>query len=149
MMRWPTYLALAALAGAGLGCGSGRHSSTGFRLPDDGDADRGKVTFVALGCHGCHQVSGVDLPHVTAQVPAPVALGGEVDRVVTDGYLVTSITNPSYRLAHYPKGQITIGGMSRMPLYTDRLTVRQLTDLVAFLQSRYTERLLPPTHMYY
>ncbi|MFN0165173.1 MAG: c-type cytochrome, partial [Bryobacteraceae bacterium] len=148
MSRWPTYLAFAAFVGAGLGCGSGRHSSAGFRLPDDGDAERGKAAFVALGCHGCHRVSGVDLPQATAQLSAPVALGGEVDKEMTDGYLVTSITYPSHRLAHYPKDQIAIGGMSRMPLYTDRLTVRQLTDLVEFLQSRYTRRLLPATHMY-
>ena len=43
-------LALAALLGMGA-CDSGRHSSAGFRLPPDGDVERGKVTFVALGCH--------------------------------------------------------------------------------------------------
>jgi hypothetical protein len=48
---------------------------------------------------------------------------------------------PSYELAPYPKDQISSGGQSRMPHSSDRMTVRQLTDIVAFLQSRY---LVPP-----
>ena len=59
---------------------------------------------------------------------------------MTDGYLVTSIIYPSYQLASYPKEQITANGESRMPHYADKMTVRQLTDIVAFLQSRYVVR---------
>ena len=46
----------------------------------------------------------------------------------------------------YPKEQITRGAESRMPHYADTLTVRQLTDIVAFLQSRYSVRRINPRY---
>ena len=95
------------------------------------------MAFVALGCNSCHEVSGVDLPRPTVQPPVPVILGGPVEARLSDAYLVTSIIYPSYELAPYPKDQITSGGQSRMPHYIDQISVRQLTDIVAFLQSRY------------
>jgi mono/diheme cytochrome c family protein len=135
---------LVALAAFGLAsCGSGRYSSSGFRLPADGDAARGKIAFQAFGCHTCHLVPGSDLPRPTVEPPVPVALGGMVSQPIADGYLVTSIINPSYQLAHYPVAQITTGGQSRMPHYADRMTVRQLTDIVEYLQAQYTIRPAP------
>lgn len=136
---------LLALATA---CSTGRHSAAGFRLPDGGDIAKGKAAFVALQCHTCHEVEGVDLPRPTVQPPVPVTLGGQVTQVITDGYLVTSIINPSYDLAFYPKDQITAHGKSRMPDYADKVTARQLSDLVAFLQSRYTTRRIPNKYAY-
>ena len=56
--------------------------------------------------------------------------------------------SPSHQLATYPKEQITTGGVSRMPNYTDRMSVRQMVDLVAFLQSRYIERPAMPTYTF-
>jgi mono/diheme cytochrome c family protein len=148
MQRYSKWLPVAVLLGA-VACESGRHSPAGFRLPADGNAERGKAVFVALECQSCHEVSGVDLPRPTVQPPVPVVLGGQIPWEVTDGYLVTSIINPSHELALYPKEQITVGGKSRMPEYADRMTVRQLTDLVAFLQSRYTVRRPSPKYPYY
>jgi len=139
-------LTLAMLALAGAGCGSGRHSSSAFHLPPDGDVERGKAAFAALGCNSCHEVSGVDLPRPTVQPPVPVVLGGTVDSRLSDAYLVTSIIYPSYELAPYPKEQITSGGQSRMPHYADRITVRQLADIVAFLQSRYFVPRMPESY---
>jgi mono/diheme cytochrome c family protein len=121
-------------------CDSGRHSSSGFRLPPSGNAERGKAVFVAFGCHECHQVHGTDLPQPSVHPAVPVTLGGLVDREVTDGFLVTSIVYPSYKIASGPKDQLMVNGESRMPHYADRMTVQQLTDLVAFLQSRYILR---------
>lgn len=141
-------LTIAALLGTAA-CDSGRHSSAGFRLPANGDVERGKAAFVAFGCHACHAVSGVDLPRPTVQPAVPVVLGGEVDTEIADGYLFTSVIYPSYQLAHYPKEQITNGGKSRMPSYADKMTVQQLTDIVAFLQSRYSVRPLPSRYTYY
>lgn len=148
MHRHSAVLVLCAILGAGLGCDSGRRSSSGFRLADDADIERGKAAFVALGCHSCHRVSGVDAPAPTVQPPVPVVLGGEVHRVVTDGFLVASIINPSYNLGRYPKELVAVSGKSRMPLYADKMTVRQLTDLVAFLQSRYAVRMTSPKYAY-
>jgi L-cysteine S-thiosulfotransferase len=125
------------------GCGSGRYSPSGFRLPADGNVERGKAAFLAFECHTCHLVSGLDLPRPTVQPPVPVVLGGPVSQPIPDGYLVTSIINPSYKLARYPVAEITAGGGSRMPHYADRMTVQQLTDIVEFLQAQYTLRPSP------
>ena len=138
MLRFAKLLPIVILLGGTVACDSGRHSSAGFRLPANGDVERGKVAFVQLGCNQCHEVSGMDLPKPTVQPPVPVVLGGVVPSEVTDGYLVTSIINPSYALALYPKELITAGGKSRMPDYGSTMTVAQLVDTVAFLQSRYT-----------
>jgi mono/diheme cytochrome c family protein len=149
MQHWLKPLAIATLLSAGVACESGRHSSSGFRLPADGDVERGKAAFVALECHNCHEVSGVDLPRPAAQPMVPVVLGGEVIKEPSDGYLVTSVIYPSYRLARYPKDQITSGGKSRMPHYAEKMTVQQLVDIVAFLQSRYTVRPMPTRYAYH
>jgi sulfur-oxidizing protein SoxX len=114
-------------------------SSAGFRLPD-GDAGRGKARFLELKCNTCHTVAGTDIP-----VPSNdyayvrvVVLGGEVAHVKTYGELVTSIINPSHSLAPgYPKELITRGNQSAMANFNDTMTIQQLIDLVAFLQSRY------------
>jgi sulfur-oxidizing protein SoxX len=127
------------------GCEQGPHSSSGFHLPE-GNAQNGKAVFLAYGCHTCHQVAGVDLPKPTVQPPVPVVLGGVVERPMTDGYLVTSIIDPSYKLAGYPTQQVAVNGQSRMPHSYDRMTVQELRDLVAFLQSRYTVRRTMPEY---
>lgn len=135
-------LSLTALLAAAAACSS-RHSAAAFHLPFDGDAEKGKAAFVSLGCNGCHEVYGADLLRPTIRPPVPVVLGGAVEARLTDAYLVTSIINPSYELAPYPKEQISANGRSRMPPYDDRMTVRQLTDIVAFLQSHYNLARLP------
>ena len=124
-----------------IACDSGPRSPVGFLLPD-GEVELGKAAFVELECNSCHSVDGVDLPPPTL-IPLPsasVVLGGQVFEIRTDGYLVTSIINPSHKLVSgLDKEEITTStGESRMPDYSDIMTVRQLIDLVAFLQSRYT-----------
>jgi hypothetical protein len=119
------------------GCG-GRHSPVGFRLPEDGDIERGRAAFVELQCHKCHTVVGTTLavPHQVDLGPIP--LGGEVREIRTDGFLVTSIIHPGHIRARGPREvTLTPDGESRMPDYTDEMTVRQLVDIVAFLQWKY------------
>jgi len=124
-------------------CDAGPKSSMGFRLPD-GDIEKGKAAFVELKCHLCHTVAGGELPPPEVVPPVMVNLGGQVRNVKTYGDLVTSIINPSHRLAKgYQKELITIDGKSRMTDYTEVMTVRQMINLVAFLQSQY-EIVLPP-----
>jgi mono/diheme cytochrome c family protein len=118
-----TILALGAFTGCG-----GRHSAAGFRLPEDGDIELGKAAFIQLECTRCHTVAGVELPSPT-DVGKPVPLGGRVYEVRTDGYLVTSIIHPSH--------VVTVGEESHMPSFARNMTVKQLVDLVAFLQSTY------------
>ncbi len=143
MAKRSKQLAIALLLLTGAACSSGRHSPAAFRLPPDADVARGKTAFVALGCNSCHEVSGVDLPRPSVQPPVPVVLGGLVDTRLSNAYLVTSIIYPSYELGSYPKAQVARGGQSRMPDYTETMTVRQLTDIVGFLQAHYFVPRLP------
>jgi mono/diheme cytochrome c family protein len=118
-------------------CAPPERSASGFRLPE-GSVEAGKAAFLALQCNACHKVKGLELPGPVAEPPVPVALGGTVDYQPTDGRFVTSIINPSHKLAPgYPRDRIESGAISRMADYSDVMTVRQLVDLVAFLHSRY------------
>jgi mono/diheme cytochrome c family protein len=118
------------------GCFSSRRSPSGFRLPP-GDATAGQKAFVDLQCTTCHTMAGVEsLPAPT--VPAPIALGGNKPLPPTDGDLTTDIIMPSSHFAEgYPAAQTQEGAKSKMPDYTTSMTVRQLADLVAFLQQHY------------
>jgi hypothetical protein len=134
------FAALAILAGCG-----GQRSASGFRLPENGDPERGKAAFVELGCHQCHPVAGVDLPPPSGDSKISLGLGGRVHEVRTDGYLVASIIHPSHKIRRYPG--VGDSDESPMPDYTNQMTVRQLVDVVAFLQSHY-EVVPAPSTMY-
>jgi mono/diheme cytochrome c family protein len=124
-------------------CMPGPESGRGFRLPD-GDVDRGLAAFTELQCHACHSVEGLDLQYLGTGA-ADVKLGGTVTRVKTYGELVTSIINPSHKLAPgYRADEASTDGESLMALASvnDIMTVQQLIDLVAFLQARY--EVVPP-----
>jgi L-cysteine S-thiosulfotransferase len=135
MPRSPAFWAVAALLIAAPACETGRRSPAGFRLPPDGDIERGKAAFVGLGCTQCHDAAGVSLPKAQARTAHPIVLGGEVTREPSDGRLVKAVIWPS---PNAREGQT-------MPHFEDQMTVRQLTDTVAFLQSRYTLRKPAPT----
>jgi hypothetical protein len=128
---------LAALAA----CGA--DSSLGFRLPD-GDAAAGRKAFVELRCNACHEVTGVPIEYLEGVVR--VTLGGQTTHVKTYGELVTSIINPSHRIA--PPNRLegaTAEGTSLMSFayLNEVMTVQQLVDLVAFLEPTY-EVVRPP-----
>lgn len=137
-----SFLAAAAISSA-LGCAPSPDSPRGFVLPA-GDVDAGQQAFVDLQCHGCHRINGVDLPQFMGSAPVAVVLGGERTRVRTYGELVTSVVNPSHRLiAGFPAEQVSRAGESFMPVLNDVMTVQQLIDIVALLQSSYA--IAPPT----
>ena len=139
-------LALVATATLLAACMPSPESPRGFRLPD-GDPQAGEATFVRLNCHGCHQVVGVEFPEFDYMGPplVDVVLGGETTRVRTYGELVTSIINPSHRIARmYDESRVTPEGESRMANYNEVLTVQELIDLVAFLQAQY--EIVPPAY---
>ena len=142
-MRFITRLGVVLLMLLTAACG-GPKSGAGLRLPD-GDVERGKAAFLELKCNTCHTVAGTEMPSPSKDYAyvRVVALGGEVRQVKTYGALVTSIINPSHSLAPgYPKELITKDNQSAMANFNDTMTVRQLIDLVAFLQSRY--EFVPP-----
>jgi mono/diheme cytochrome c family protein len=126
-------LAPGILAFALAGCGP--TSGIGFHLPE-GSAQLGRRAFTDLGCNACHEIEGV--PH--AGGAGAVSLGGPTTRVRTYGELVTSIINPSHRLApRYADSEAAADGDSPMAgaALNDVMTVQQLIDLVAFLRSTY------------
>jgi sulfur-oxidizing protein SoxX len=125
------------------GCEHNPKSSRGFRLPD-GDAAKGKEAFLALQCHKCHKVEGVELP---APVSFNLTLGGETVRVRTYGQLVTSIINPSHVISEQYRKELAEANVSPMPKYNHVMTVEQMIDLVAFLQAHYhlAEPVFEPT----
>lgn len=115
------------------GCEPSPKSSRGFRLPD-GDAKKGEQVFLDLKCNRCHKVEGVELP---APEKFNLVLGGETAQVKTYGELVTSIINPSHVLSERYQRELAQAKESPMPQVTSEMTVGQMIDLVAFLQSRY------------
>ncbi len=128
------------------GCDSGPKSPRGFSLPE-GDPGAGQQVFVELQCNACHQMAGIEqLAGEEGKPKISVKLGGKVSKIKTYGELVTSIINPSHRLVKgYPADEIQNGGESKMRNYNDVMTVTQLIDLVAFLQSKYDLLIYDPT----
>ena len=127
------------------GCDSGPQSPRGFSLPE-GNGERGQQAFVQLKCHSCHTVANLNLPEPEQSADIRVALGGTTKRVKTYGELVTSIINPSHKLAvGYVPEAIMPERVSPMRNYNDVMTVSQLIDLVAFLQSSYRFEVVFPT----
>ncbi len=139
-------LVVMAFMVAAAGCTPSPKSGKGFSLPD-GNADIGRETFISLKCNACHKLEGIDQLVLEGEQPQkPVFLGGEVERIKTYGELVTSIINPSHRLvAWYPKEVTSVEGVSKMRNYNDVMTVKQLTDIVTFLETKYQLQPHEPT----
>lgn len=137
-MRSAIFAGAALVAATMLaGCSAGRKSASGFHLPD-GDVEKGRVAFAELRCHACHEVRGERFPAPVADPPVGVRLGGVVYDPRTDGQLTQAIVDPSHRLSRgQPLAFVSAGTRSRMGDFGDAMTVRQLIDLVAFLQSTY------------
>lgn len=105
-----------------------------------GDAEKGRQAFVEFHCNACHEVAGEALP--PASVTPAVALGGRVLLPPSQERLREDILLPSSHFAvGYPREQITKGDRSRMPDYSKTLTEEQVTNLAAFLRSRYQQGL--------
>lgn len=138
--RWDgskQFIAVALCAVALQGCAAG--AALGVYLPV-GDADRGRDAFIALECHACHRVEGKDWPSYSATPEAAIALGGHTPRIESHGDIVTSIINPSHRLAR--SYQARASSSERASPMASRylnevMTVQQLVDLVAFLHAEY------------
>jgi mono/diheme cytochrome c family protein len=104
-----------------------------FSVPP-GDPRDGREVFVKLECFTCHAVKGerFPAPGKTAEDVGPdlTGMGAHHPRE----YFAESLVNPN---AVIVKGAGYTGedGLSRMPDYGGVLTVRQLIELVAYLQS--------------
>ena len=124
-------------------CSAGKDSPRGFSLPK-GNAEAGKATFVALQCNSCHYT--LDVEQLAGDNDISVKLAGEVGSVKTYADLVTSVINPSHRLATgYPAADIAVGTESRMRNYNDLMSVQELIDVVSYLQPQYRLHVYKPT----
>jgi len=136
-MRASFWVIVCCVVAGALGCEVGAKSGAGLRLPN-GDIVRGKQTFHDLGCDECHTVGRDSAPTTDPSAGVLVALGGKVSHIETHGELVTSIINPSHGISRrYPADQVMEGGGSKMPSFNETMTVEELINLTAFLQSRY------------
>lgn len=147
MKRCLILLAAGMLGVALTSCYPQPKSGKGLHLPE-GNVEKGKAAFLALKCHECHRVEGVEFPAPVSTVATNVVLGGKVTRIQSYGELVTSVINPSHGLAEgFDKIQARGAKLSPMPEFNDTMTVSQMIDLVAFLQSRY-EKIEPDYSKY-
>lgn len=115
--------------------------SAGFRLPG-GDPEMGKTTFVEMQCNRCHSVEGVKLPDRDLPALPKIHLGGKIYRVKSYGELVTSVITPQHVISPQYLKMLSDEEKEKdvespMPIFNNEMTVKQLTDLVEFLHSRY------------
>jgi L-cysteine S-thiosulfotransferase len=119
-------------------CDTGPKGSIGFTLPD-GDVEQGKANYISFQCNACHVSETVPQLETDGEPAISVKLGGETTRIKSYGELVTSVINPSHRVARRHSGDMAdASGQSKMVSFNDVMTITQLVDLVAFVQSNYT-----------
>jgi len=105
----------------------------GWRLtPPAGDVATGRRLFADFGCASCHVVRGEPFAATAGQQGVGPELTGMGSHHPAE-YLVESILNPDAVLVDSP-GYVGPDGRSVMPAYPE-MTLLQLTDLVAYLQS--------------
>jgi mono/diheme cytochrome c family protein len=114
-----------------------------FGFPREaGDTDAGRQAFLDHQCHRCHSIAGERLPPLAGADDPMLELGGETIYVKSYADLMTSIINPDHRISERYRDQLLRRGVvpidTPMPQpHVDTMTVRQLIDLVAFLDSKY------------
>ncbi|AKA34263.1 c-type cytochrome [Flagellimonas lutaonensis] len=115
----------------------------GFALPE-GNVEAGKATYRRLACNECHSISGIEWIGGSDSLNIP--LGGDVPAKKSYGNLVTSVINPTHKIARsYEQKGTNETGLSKMKNYNEVMTVQELVDLVTFLQTEYKIS-IPPTH---
>jgi len=124
--------------------------SKGFVLPE-GDVGAGRQHFTALYCTDCHSIGDVAWAGPGDYGNPEIKLGGETTMLKTYGELVSSVINPSHKISQktLTDQQLTSPeGTSKMEArcFNEVMTVQQLVDIVAFLQSNY--KLVRPTNTY-
>jgi hypothetical protein len=148
LCRLPNYLMVVLFLCGGLLISSCNDQARGFALPE-GDIEKGKAIFNRFICNECHSISDIEWKGGSDNLK--ILLGGETSVKKSYGDLVASVINPSHKISGDYKGKSTIltteGGLSKMKNYNEVMTVQELIDLVAFLQSEYKVR-TPPMDYY-
>lgn len=135
-------IAIATVSAAAL-LGTGCAYEPIFSFPiEEGSIESGRQAFIDHQCHRCHSVAGVRLPELAGAGSPMLELGGETSYIKAYSELVTSIINPNHRISERYLERVGAPLLppleSPMPMpHIDTMTVRQLIDIVAFLDSRY------------
>jgi mono/diheme cytochrome c family protein len=114
-----------------------------FGFPvEQGDIAAGRQAFIAHQCHQCHTIAGEQLPALAGMSWPMLQLGGPTTIVRSYEDLTTSIINPDHSISERYRNQLRLEAAIPLesPMRTpdlDTMTVRQLIDIVAFLDSKY------------
>lgn len=114
----------------------GMAASWKFTLPK-GDPVEGHKVFVQLECYKCHEVKGETFPAVAK---GEKGVGPELSQMAgmhPVEFFAESVMNPNAVIDAdaKEKGYLGEDGKSKMPDYSDILTVKQVSDLAAYLSS--------------
>ena len=105
------------------------HHPIGWRFTfPKGDAAKGKAVFEKFECHYCHEVRGENFPSPTEHAPELSQMGG----LHPLEFFAESIMNPN---AVVPKNYRDAEGQSPMSDFTEKMTVRELIDVSAYIAS--------------
>ena len=114
-----------------------------FGFPaNQGDIAAGRQAFLDHRCHQCHSLADERLPPLAGADRPILELGGPTTMVRSYADLTTSIINPNHAISERYRDQLLLNTEipleSPMPMPNlDTMTVRQLIDIVAFLDSKY------------
>lgn len=119
------------------GCGKSEEPVKGFILPP-GDAAKGEIAFVEIGCNKCHTVVGADIEQPASE-KFRIELGEDARRVRHYGDLLNSVVNPDHKVsaAYRVRDESNESFASPMPKFTNKMTVEQMTNIVEFLHKSY------------
>jgi L-cysteine S-thiosulfotransferase len=115
-----------------------------FGFPvDQGDIAAGRQAFIDHRCHQCHTIVDEILPPLAGAGRPMLALGGPTTIIHSYADLTTSIINPNHAISErYRDRELLL--KTEIPLESpmprpnlDTMSVSQLIDIVAFLDSKY------------
>ncbi|HKX51383.1 MAG TPA: copper-binding protein [Candidatus Binatia bacterium] len=105
------------------------HHPIGWRFTfPKGDAAKGKAVFEKFECHYCHEVRGENFPFPTENAPELSQMGA----LHPVEFFAESIMNPN---SVVPKNYRDAEGRSPMSDFTEKMTVRELIDVSAYIAS--------------
>lgn len=105
------------------------HHPSGWRFTmPKGDPAKGRTVFEKFECHYCHQVRGETFPEPVESAPELSQMGGSHPVE----FFAESIMNPN---AVVPKIYRDADGKSPMTNFTEKMTVQELVDVVAYVAS--------------
>jgi len=136
-----TWLVVLGVALPALVAGCAGASLFGFPI-DQGDIVAGRQAFLDHRCHQCHSIADDRLPQLAGAGRPILELGGPTTMVRSYADLTTSIINPNHAISEPYRDRLLLN--TELPLDSpmptpsiDTMTVRQLIDIVAFLDSKY------------